>query len=90
MFLTAFNELTVSALLWSSGTETLGVVIFNLDDSGETAMASALAMTIVLVVMALMVVMVVMAVMVMVRAFLCDGYGGDGVDGVDGSDGGYG
>ena len=54
VFLTAFNELTVSALLWSSGTETLGVVIFNLDDSGETAMASALAMTIVLVVMGLM------------------------------------
>ncbi|WP_460273905.1 ABC transporter permease [Celeribacter sp. ULVN23_4] len=54
VFLTAFNELTVSALLWSSGTETLGVVIFNLDDSGETAMASALAMTIVFVVMALM------------------------------------
>lgn len=54
VFLTAFNELTVSALLWSSGTETLGVVIFNLDDSGETGMASALAMTIVMVVMALM------------------------------------
>ncbi|WP_022706295.1 ABC transporter permease [Paracoccus zeaxanthinifaciens] len=54
VFLTAFNELTVSALLWSSGTETLGVVIFNLEDSGETAMASALAMTIVLVVMVLM------------------------------------
>jgi iron(III) transport system permease protein len=55
VFLTAFNELTLSALLWSSGTETLGVVIFNLDDSGETAMASALAMTIVLVVMILMI-----------------------------------
>lgn len=54
VFLTAFNELTVSALLWSSGTETLGVVIFNLDDSGETVMASALAMTIVLVVIVLM------------------------------------
>ncbi|MQQ09307.1 ABC transporter permease subunit [Epibacterium sp. SM1979] len=54
VFLTAFNELTVSALLWSSGTETLGVVIFNLDDSGETVMASAVAMTIVFVVMALM------------------------------------
>jgi len=54
VFLTAFNELTVSALLWSSGTETLGVVIFNLDDSGETVMASAVAMTIVLVVMFLM------------------------------------
>lgn len=54
VFLTAFNELTVSALLWSSGTETLGVVIFNLDDSGETGMASALAMTIVFVVIVLM------------------------------------
>ena len=55
VFLTAFNELTVSALLWSSGTETLGVMIFNLDDSGEIVMASALAATIVLVVMLLMV-----------------------------------
>ena len=27
IFLTAFNELTVSALLWSSGSETLGVVV---------------------------------------------------------------
>lgn len=55
VFLTAFNELTVSALLWSSGTETLGVMIFNLDDSGEIVMASALAATIVLVVMLLMI-----------------------------------
>jgi iron(III) transport system permease protein len=28
IFLTAFNELTLSALLWSSGSETLGVVFF--------------------------------------------------------------
>lgn len=61
VFLTAFNELTVSALLWSSGTETLGVMIFNLDDSGETVMASALAMTIVLVVMALMAILQISA-----------------------------
>ncbi len=54
VFLTAFNELTVSALLWSSGTETLGVVIFNLDDSGETVMASAVSMAVVAVVIALM------------------------------------
>ncbi|SOH94410.1 iron(III) transport system permease protein [Monaibacterium marinum] len=54
VFLTAFNELTVSALLWSSGTQTLGVVIFNLDDSGETVMAAAVAMMVVLVVVALM------------------------------------
>lgn len=54
VFLTAVNELTVSALLWSSGTETLGVVIYNLEDSGETVMASALAMSIVLLIVALM------------------------------------
>ncbi len=48
------NELTVSALLWSSGTETLGVVIYNLEDSGETVMASALAMSIVLLIVLLM------------------------------------
>ena len=49
--------MTVSALLWSSGTETLGVVIFNLDDSGETVMASALALSVVLVVVLLMALM---------------------------------
>ncbi|OWU67955.1 ABC transporter permease [Roseovarius sp. 22II1-1F6A] len=54
VFLTAVNELTVSALLWSAGTETLGVVIFNLDDSGETVMASAVATSIVIAVIFLM------------------------------------
>ncbi|SLN41366.1 Putative 2-aminoethylphosphonate transport system permease protein PhnV [Aquimixticola soesokkakensis] len=54
VFLTAVNELTVSALLWSSGTETLGVVIYNLEDSGDTVMASALAMSIVLLIVVLM------------------------------------
>ena len=34
VFMTAFNELTVSALLWSAGNETLGVIVFNLDDGG--------------------------------------------------------
>ena len=43
VFMTAYNELTVSALLWSSGTETLGVVVFNLEDSGYTVLASAVA-----------------------------------------------
>lgn len=54
VFLTAVNELTVSALLWAGGTETLGVVIFNLEDSGDTVMASALAASIVGLVMLLM------------------------------------
>jgi iron(III) transport system permease protein len=30
VFLTAYNEVTVSALLWSTGTETIGTVIYNL------------------------------------------------------------
>ncbi|OSQ35850.1 ABC transporter permease [Thalassospira mesophila] len=54
VFLTAFNELTVSALLWSAGNETLGVLIFNLDDSGDSVMASAVAVMVVGVVVALM------------------------------------
>lgn len=54
VFLTAFNEVTVSALLWSAGHETLGVLIFNLDDSGDSVMASAVAVLVVGVVIALM------------------------------------
>ncbi|GGF21628.1 ABC transporter permease [Aliidongia dinghuensis] len=43
VFLTAFNELTVSALLWSAGHETLGVVVFSLEQAGENTVAAALA-----------------------------------------------
>jgi iron(III) transport system permease protein len=39
----AFNELTVSALLWSSGWETLGVVVFFLHREGNSTAAAALA-----------------------------------------------
>lgn len=54
VFLTAFNELTVSALLWSSGNETVGVMIFNLDDSGDSVLASAVAVLVVALVIAMM------------------------------------
>ncbi len=54
VFLLAANELTVSALLWSAGTQTLGVAIFNLDDSGSSDLASALSVLVVIMVMALM------------------------------------
>jgi len=54
VFMTAFNELTVSALLWTHGTETLGVVVFNLNDSGYTALAAAVACLAVLAILALM------------------------------------
>ncbi|APZ43046.1 ABC transporter permease [Acidihalobacter ferrooxydans] len=43
IFLMAINELTVSALLWSSGSETLGVMIYNLEDGGSTGAAAALS-----------------------------------------------
>ncbi len=35
--LTAFNELTVSALLWSAGTQTVGVMVFSLQYEGNRA-----------------------------------------------------
>ena len=44
-FLLAFNELTVSALLWTAGTETLGVVLFSLEEAGLVSEASAVALT---------------------------------------------
>lgn len=54
VFMTAFNELTVSALLWSSGSETLGVVVFNLDDGGYTVLAAAVAVLAVAAILLLM------------------------------------
>ncbi|MCL4765977.1 MAG: iron ABC transporter permease [Hyphomicrobiaceae bacterium] len=43
IFLTAFNELTVSALLWASGSETLGVIVFSFEQGGESNYAAAVA-----------------------------------------------
>lgn len=43
IFMTAFSELTVSALLWSTGNETVGVVIFSLYYEGNTPAAAAVA-----------------------------------------------
>jgi iron(III) transport system permease protein len=54
VFLIAINELTVSALLWSAGNETLGVLIFNLDESGDSVLASAIAVLVVLLVTGVM------------------------------------
>lgn len=54
IFLTAFNELTVSALLWSSGAETLGVVVFSFEQGGDSTYASAMATITVLVTVGLM------------------------------------
>lgn len=54
IFLTAFNELTVSALLWSSGAETLGVTVFSFQQGGDTTYAAALSMLTVVVSVGLM------------------------------------
>jgi iron(III) transport system permease protein len=51
VFLLAFNELTVSALLWSAGTETLGVALLSLEDSGLGSEAAAVAVAATLLVL---------------------------------------
>ncbi|WP_137128148.1 iron ABC transporter permease [Roseomonas sp. HF4] len=56
VMLLAVNEVTVSALLHGPGSQTLGVLVFNLQDSGSTALAAAvscLALLLVAVLMAL-------------------------------------
>lgn len=54
VFLTAYNEVTVSALLWSSGTETIGTTIFNYEDGGYTTLAAAMSAVTVVATVALM------------------------------------
>jgi iron(III) transport system permease protein len=54
-FLTAFNELTVSVMLWSQGRETLGVVVYALEEGGSPTLAAALSViAVVVVVLALL------------------------------------
>ena len=52
--LVAFNELTVSALLWAAGTETLGVVLFSLKEAGLAGEAAAVAVSASAVILAVM------------------------------------
>jgi len=54
VFLMAFNELTVSALLWSSGSETVGVVLFSLEQAGDGVSAAAVAVIAVVVTLTMM------------------------------------
>lgn len=61
VFLIACNELTISALLWSAGTQTLGVAIYNLDDSGSADLASALSVLVVFMVVAMMLLLELLA-----------------------------
>ncbi|RKD76438.1 iron(III) transport system permease protein [Sinobaca qinghaiensis] len=47
VFLSALAELTVSALLWSSGNETIGVMIFQFEQAGYTTHSTAFSSLIV-------------------------------------------
>lgn len=44
VFMPALRELTVSILLWSAGNETVGVMVFNLQEDGHITLCAALAM----------------------------------------------
>jgi iron(III) transport system permease protein len=57
VFMSAFNELTVSALLWSSRNETLGVILFSLEEAGLSPQASAIAVVTIGVVVGLLLVL---------------------------------
>jgi len=50
IFIPAFRELTISVLLWSTGNETIGVAVYNLQEGGNVTASSALAIIMVLVI----------------------------------------
>lgn len=52
--LVAFSEVTLSSILWTRGTETLGTVIFNYEDGGYTGLAAAMSVIAVATTLALM------------------------------------
>jgi len=54
VFLTAYNEITVSALLWSTGNETIGTTIFNYEDGGYTTLAAAMSAVVVMATVVIM------------------------------------
>lgn len=56
VFLNALTELTTSSLLWSAGSETLGVVIYNYTSAGYTTYACALSAVVCLTILALVLV----------------------------------
>jgi iron(III) transport system permease protein len=64
VFLTALTELTVSSLLWSSGSETIGLMIFNFEQAGYSTHSTAFSM---LIVTAILLVMVSMYMLQHVR-----------------------
>lgn len=57
VILTAWNEVTLSAILWTRGTETLGTVIFNYESGGYSTLSAAMSVLSVLATLALMLVL---------------------------------
>lgn len=55
VMLTAWNEVTLSSILWTRGTETLGTVIFNYEDGGYITLAAAMSVVSVVATLGLMV-----------------------------------
>ena len=53
VFLNALTELTTSSLLWSAGSETLGVVIYNYTSAGYTTSACALSTVVCVIILVL-------------------------------------
>lgn len=47
------RELTISALLWSPGNETIGIVVFNLQSAGEAQAAAAVAVVMLITVLSM-------------------------------------
>jgi iron(III) transport system permease protein len=52
VFMPCLRELTISILLWSAGNETIGVMVFNLQESGNTVESAALSVAMIVVLMA--------------------------------------
>lgn len=52
VFLTALTELTVSSLLWSSNSETIGVIIFSFEQAGYTTYSTAFSGIIICLILA--------------------------------------
>lgn len=50
VMINALTELTVSSILWSSGSETIGVVIFNFEQAGYTTYSTAFSSLIVIII----------------------------------------
>ncbi|WP_248930842.1 ABC transporter permease [Paenibacillus hamazuiensis] len=52
VFLTALTELTVSAILWSAGSQTIGVTVYGFEQAGDTMYSTALSSLVIALILA--------------------------------------